>query len=153
MEPFLESVLDCLQGLHDGFASALTGLPPEALDWVPGEGANSLAVLAVHAAGAERYWIGDVIARDPSGRVRGDEFEAAGLEAAALEERLDDALAYCRGVLEGMALADLADMRVSPRDGREFSVGWSLAHVLEHTALHLGHAQVTRQLWEQRKQP
>ena len=28
----------------------------------------------------------------------------------------------------------------------------SLAHALEHTALHLGHIQITRQLWEQRQE-
>jgi ankyrin repeat protein len=32
-------------------------------------------------------------------------------------------------------------------------VAWCLAHALEHTALHLGHMQITRQLWEQRGSP
>jgi hypothetical protein len=30
-------------------------------------------------------------------------------------------------------------------------VGWALCHILKHTALHLGHLQITRQLWEQRQ--
>lgn len=34
-------------------------------------------------------------------------------------------------------------------DGQKFSVSWSLLHVLDHTAIHLGHIQLTRQLWEQ----
>jgi hypothetical protein len=29
------------------------------------------------------------------------------------------------------------------------NIAWSLLHALEHTALHLGHMQLTRQLWEQ----
>lgn len=29
------------------------------------------------------------------------------------------------------------------------TVAWRLAHALEHTALHLGHMEITRQLWEQ----
>ena len=28
---------------------------------------------------------------------------------------------------------------------------WCLAHALEHTALHLGHMQIMRQLWRQRE--
>ena len=54
-------------------------------------------------------------------------------------------------MLEGLALPDLEATRVSPRDGRTFTVVWCLAHALEHTALHLGHIQVTRQLWDQGK--
>ncbi len=39
--------------------------------------------------------------------------------------------------------------RTDPRDGREYTVAWALFHALEHTALHLGQMQLTRQLWEQ----
>ena len=35
---------------------------------------NSMNVLVVHLIGAERYWIGDVIAGEPSGRDRESEF-------------------------------------------------------------------------------
>jgi len=112
---------------------------------------NSLGVLVVHVAGAERYWIGDVVAHEPSGRDRAGEFRAQGLGAEALQQRLMDSLAYIRGLLEGLTLQDLADVRASPRDGRPFTVGWALAHTLEHTAVHTGHIGLTRQLWEQRK--
>ena len=30
-------------------------------------------------------------------------------------------------------------------------VAWALLHALEHTAIHLGHMQIMRQLWEQRR--
>ena len=43
-------------------------------------------------------------------------------------------------------------MHISTRDDRNFSAGWALAHALEHTAPHLGHAQVTRQLWERKEE-
>jgi hypothetical protein len=29
-------------------------------------------------------------------------------------------------------------------------VGWALLHALEHTAIHLGHIQITQQLWDQK---
>ena len=33
-------------------------------------------------------------------------------------------------------------------DAREFTVAWCLLHALEHSAVHLGHMQIVRQLWE-----
>lgn len=150
MHPFCEAYLDRLHILHDNILQAIEGLPPAALDWVPGPDMNSIAVLVVHTVGAERYWIGDVVARDPSGRDRAAEFRVQGLDAPTLKKRLGDTLAHTRGVLHGLVLQDLEGIRISPRDGREFTVAWALAHALEHTAMHTGHIQIMRQLWEQR---
>ena len=145
----LEDYLERLQALHADIERTIEGLPPPALDWVPGPDMNSLGILAVHVAGAERYWIGDVVGRDPSGRDRAAEFRMRGLDAATLKVRLTETLAHSQTVLEGLTLPDLEAMQVSPRDGRESTVAWCLAHALEHTALHLGQMQITRQLWEQ----
>jgi uncharacterized damage-inducible protein DinB len=148
MLAMFEAYFERLEALHDGVKQTLDGLPIEALDWVPGPEMNSLCVLVMHLAGAERYWIGDVAGEDPSGRVREDEFRAAGLDGGELVRRLDDVLAHSRGVLETLSAADLDAAHVSPRDGRTFTVAWALWHALEHTALHLGHAQIMRQLWD-----
>jgi hypothetical protein len=68
-----------------------------------------------------------------------------------LTKRLDDSLDYVHRVLENLTLPDLETSRVSSRNGREVTVAWALAHALKHTALHVGHIQITRQLWEQQK--
>lgn len=146
-----EDYLDRLQALHIDIGRAIEGLPQAALDWVPGPDMNSFCVLVVHVTGAERYWIGDVVGRDPSGRDREAEFRSHGLDVVALETRLAETLAYTRGVLEKLTAHDLGTLRISPRDGRKFTVAWSLAHALEHTAIHVGHVQITRQLWDQRQ--
>ena len=148
MLPTLEGYWECLQGLHAGIERTIESLPPEALDWVPGPDMNSLGVLAVHVAGAERYWIGDVVGSDPSGRDRAAEFLVRGLAAAVLKARLAETLTHSQTVLERLTLPDLEATRVSPRDGHVFTASWCLAHALEHTALHLGHMQLTRQLWD-----
>ena len=148
MEQFLTDYLERLQSLHEDMKKTINRLPQTALDWVPAPGMNSLCVLVVHAAGAERYWIGDVACQDSSDRNRAAEFEVRGLEAANLEARLDQSLSFAGDALAGLKLVDLKEARTSPRDDRKFTAGWALAHALEHTALHLGHAQVTRQLWE-----
>ena len=142
---------DRLEALHKDMSSALGNLPVEALNWSPGPDMNSLAVLAAHTAGAERYWIGDVVARDDSKRDRAAEFRARADSALALIERLGAALAHSRSVLEQLTLPALDEKRLLPRDGDEVTVAWALAHALEHTATHAGHMQIMRQLWEQRQ--
>jgi hypothetical protein len=110
---------------------------------------NSLAVVVTHLAGAQRYWIGDVVGGEPSGRVREAEFQAREQEAGHLLALLDQTLAHSRKTLEGLEAADLGAARVASRDGLIYSVAWCLAHALEHTALHLGHIELTRQMWQE----
>ena len=148
MEAFFADYLNRLQKMHAELGLTLEGLPQPALDWVPGEGANSLAVIAFHTAGAERYLIGECVAREPVGRDREAEFRSAGLTADVLLEKLDESLVYARRVLDRLTLEDLEDQRLWSQDNIQVSVGWLLAHLLSHTAIHAGHAQVTRQWWE-----
>ena len=149
MEQFFADYLERLQSLHEDMKKSIKELPQAGLDWKPGSGMNSLSVLIFHTTGAERYWIGDVACQDPSERDREAEFKVQGLDAAKLNERLDLSLDYVRRAAEKLKLNDLKDLRISPRNDRKYTAGWALAHALEHTALHLGHAQVTRQLWNQ----
>ena len=149
MLAILAEYAERLQTLHTGMEQIINGLPQAALDWTPGPEMNSIHVLAVHVAGSERYWIGDVAGSDPSGRDRDAEFRSGGLDTYALIDLLDRTLAHSRAVLEGLEPADLETLRISPRNGRQVTVAWCLAHALEHTALHLGHMEITKQLWEQ----
>jgi uncharacterized damage-inducible protein DinB len=147
---FYEALLDNLVELHAEILKALDELPPEALDWVPGPEMNSLAVLIMHLTGAERYWVGDVVKGDPSFRNRDAEFRAKGVDAAALRQRIADLDLYEAGAFDTLDVSDLEQMRVSPRDGKEYSVSWALLHALQHTSEHVGHIQILRQQWKQR---
>lgn len=151
MQTFFENYLDLLQDCHNGILQALEGLPPAALDWIPGQEMNSISVMLAHTTGSERYWIGDIAAQESSNRDRDAEFRVHGVEADVFRKRLSDNLEYARNVLERMSLEDLESSRVSPGNGREYTVGWALIHALEHASLHLGQIQITRQLWEQSK--
>ncbi len=149
MEKLLEEHLNTLQTCHNNILSSLQGLPAEALDWVPGPGMNSLTVLVFHLTGSERYWIGDVAMGEFSGRNREAEFQARGVEAEALRARLNDSLVYARSALGRLSLAQLDQERLAPSDGRKVTVAWALLHALVHVSEHVGHIQITRQLWEQ----
>jgi uncharacterized damage-inducible protein DinB len=151
MQTFFMEYLNSLQEMHTGIREAVGGVPQSALDWTFASEMNSLNVLAVHLMGAERYWIGDVVDGEPSGRDRDAEFRVQGLSEHELIQKLSDHEAYLRKTLEKFAVQELEEKRISPRDGREFTVGWALCHALKHTALHVGHIQITRQLWEKQQ--
>ncbi len=158
MERFYQDFMQRLGDMYDDLETAVSGLPQEALDWVPGADMNSLCVLVVHVVGAARYWVGDVCVGDVSNRDRDAEFAAKGHSDQALKAILKDSLRYSRGVVENLSISDLAQMCPAPgrpitpgsNELRQFSLGWSLLHALEHTSVHVGHAQITRQLWDQR---
>ncbi len=147
MSEVFTASLKQLEVLHRGMNEALEELPAEALNWSPGPEINSLAVLAAHTSGAERYWIGDVIAQDDSHRDRDAEFRVQARSAMEIIERLDAVLAHSRGVLSSLTLADLEEQRPAG-DQRQVTVAWALVHTLEHTGIHLGQMQLMRQWWE-----
>lgn len=151
MQTFFKEYLNLLQACHNDILKALEELPPAALDWTPGYDMNSISVLVFHLTGAERYWIGDVAAQDPTGRDRDAEFKVHDVGLDVLKKRTTEILEYAGKVLDRVSLQELETIRVSARDGREFTVAWSLLHALEHATLHLGQIQMTRQLWEESK--
>jgi hypothetical protein len=112
---------------------------------------NSINVLVIHLIGAERYWLGDVIAGESSGRDRESEFMIQGLTEKDLFQKLCEIEDYVEKSFETFALQEVDEKRISPRNGREVTVGWALCHALKHTSLHLGHIQITRQLWKKQQ--
>ena len=151
MQLFYTDYLDNLNELHTDILRTINDLPQEALDWSPFPGGNSCSVIISHIAGAEKYWLGDVVAGAPSGRDREAEFRVRNLIVSELEARLQESLTYAEDVLEEIGLGDLETTRISPRNDQEVTVAWALIHALKHTAIHLGHVQITRQLWEERQ--
>jgi uncharacterized damage-inducible protein DinB len=148
VQQFFEDYLNNLNELHNDVRSAIEGLTQTALDWTPYSGINSISVLTVHIAGAERFWLSDVVLGVDSGRDREAEFQVQDLEPEVLAGRLTESWAFAQSVMGELTLQDLDAIRISPRDGREVTVAWALGHILKHTALHVGHIQITRQWWQ-----
>jgi uncharacterized damage-inducible protein DinB len=150
MDPIFAAIADRLEAIHRIMEKTIDGLPDEALDWFPEPEMNSLGVLLAHTLGAERYWIGAVAAQEPTHREREAEFEVHGVTVAEFVQRAGETLASSRGVLARLSADELGMQRIAPLFGQEVTVAWALAHALEHTALHAGHMEITRQLWDQR---
>ena len=150
MEAYYSAYLKQLESWHDEIKQALLEMDEAGLDWSPGEGMNSITVMVVHTAGAEHYWFGDVAAGVSTRRDRPAEFQARELGKSALIRKLDDGLGYAEKTLSRFTLGDLERECLVPHSGAKVSVAHDLRHAMAHTALHLGHIQVTCQLWEQR---
>jgi uncharacterized damage-inducible protein DinB len=145
---FFEDYLGLLEGLQRRLHKDVRDLPPEAMDWSPGPEMNSVAVLLAHLTGVLHEGM-DLALDDPPSRVRAQEFQTRGVLSAEMLRRLDAVIDDARGALPGLGLEDLDKERQD--DDGPISCGMALLHALEHAYMHLGHLQVTCQLWRQRE--
>ena len=151
MNDELKSYLSMIDDLRSQVITLLEGLPAEALNWRPIESeqdhvTNTLAVMTAHIAGAEHYWAAEVVAEDPATRIREEEFEVKASDSAELIELLNKTGRETRQMIENLSAEALESSR---RAGdRTVAVRWALLHIIDHTALHLGHMQLTLQLWQ-----
>ena len=141
--------VDYLQRLEDlqfRLHREVRDLPAEAMDWSPGPQMNSVAVLMAHITGVVHEGI-DLGLGEPSSRVRTQEFQTRGVPSAEMLRRLDAVIDYVRDALPRLGLEDLDQERQD--DDETITSGWALLHALEHAFLHLGHIQLTCQMWRQ----
>jgi uncharacterized damage-inducible protein DinB len=150
----LEHYRQAFERLHADAAAAAAGLPPEALNWRPlpaggDESTNSLAMTLAHLAGSERFWVGEVAGDRPAHRDRDAEFRATANSVEELTGQLDQALAVTRETLAGLTAEKLDEVvhTVSPMGQRDVTRRWAVLHSLAHGNIHVGHMQLTRQLW------
>ena len=146
----LDNYLDRIEDLHKQVSGLVADLPAEALNWRPIEGkddhaTNSLAVLTAHIAGAEHFWIAEVVGGLHATRNRDAEFVTVATSASELIQRLEKVSSETKDVFSILSESDLNGTRQA-RD-RIVPVRWCILHVIDHSSLHLGHMQITYQLW------
>ncbi|MCC6602993.1 MAG: DUF664 domain-containing protein [Anaerolineae bacterium] len=143
--------LERIEDLRAQVARIVQTVSPEALNWRPDEASeahemNSLAVMATHVAGAEHFWIGEVVGQLPATRNRDAEFATVVADTAVLRQTFERVHEQTRRILQALTQEDLDGVRQA-RD-RQVPTRWAILHVIDHTALHLGHMQITAQLWQ-----
>jgi uncharacterized damage-inducible protein DinB len=144
------SYLGMLNDLRGQIAGLITELPAEALNWRPIEGeddhvTNSLAVMVAHVTGAEHFWIYEVIGGQPATRDRPAEFVTEVDGPELLLGKLEVVGEETSKILATLTTEDLDSTRQA--HDRTVPVRWAILHAIDHTALHLGHMQITYQLW------
>jgi len=144
------SYLGMLNDLRGQIAGLIAELPAEALNWRPIEGeddhvTNSLAVMVAHVTGAEHFWIYEVVGGQTATRNRPSEFVTEVDGPGLLLEKLEVTGEETAQILATLTAEDL-DSTHQAQD-RTVPVRWAILHAIDHTALHLGHMQITYQLW------
>jgi hypothetical protein len=84
MDIFYTEFLNCLESLHGKIKWLVASLPQQALDWPLQPGVGSLCMLISHLAGAERYWIGEVVGREQPIRRPGSVYQVTGMDSKEL---------------------------------------------------------------------
>jgi len=146
----IDNYINRLDDLHNQVSSLIAELPAEALNWRPIEDqddhiTNSLAVLTAHLAGVEHFWIAEVIGGQAATRDRDAEFVTVAATPAELLQILEKVSLETKEVLSALSESDLGETRQAK--DRTVAVRWGILHVIDHTSLHLGHMQITYQLW------
>lgn len=146
----IKTYLETLEELRSQVGNMIKDLPPEGLNWRPSlpagaDGTNSLAVLAVHVAGAEHGWIAETLGDFPKTRIRDGEFKYVAKNPKEALERLATAGRETESVLSKIT-AEQLDGTIK-KDDRDISVRWIIHHINYHYSLHIGHMQLTYQLW------
>lgn len=155
--PMLPATLTMLQKLVEDIFSQLDGIPEDDLNtWLPRDGmrdVNTFYALATHTVGAGEFWIVQAAGSRSGDRDRLAEFRSTGT-LADLRARYDRWLADTAEVFATIDDATLASEFYRPANP-EKGMGEArrtraecIAHALEHTAVHLGHLQLQRQLWD-----
>jgi len=137
-----------LTHLREGAIFKLDGLDDRQIRWRPAPTANSLGVIVVHLGLAERLWLRAIF--------DGEEMDM-GWRRSMFELppqwSVDEVIGFYRAetaaadrVLERAASFDL------PSSGalRPTTLRWVVTHLIEETARHLGHMDLTRELLDGR---
>ena len=148
MQPELIAALAELDELLERAKQTIRTIEPAALDYQPGIECNSIDALATHMAGSLRWWIGEIVGGRDAHRNREAEFRARGANADTLVRELDAVRELVREVFESLTPTQLDEMKQART--KTISVRQSIVHVISHTAEHVGHIEMTAQLWKQK---
>jgi uncharacterized damage-inducible protein DinB len=146
----IENYIDMLRALRAEAVPLGEGLDAGALNWRPtATDTNSIFQLLTHIIGSEAWWLHQIVGGVDIHRDRPAEFAVGGTDIASLKVRYEAVARHSEEVLRGLSPADLSvarDTTMGPH-----TVRWCIAHVIDHTARHIGHIELTCQLWHARK--
>lgn len=159
MIPFGRAYEYQLRNVVNDLLATLDGIPDEDFNsWKPvaacegGHEMNTFAAVAIHAVSAGEFMTLHAVGGGPSQRNREAEFDATG-SLAEIVVRYERWLDSVHELLTSFTDADLDRASFSDRYvERNWKAAEILLHALDHTALHAGHVQVQRQLWEAERQ-
>ena len=152
-DPFLSDARELLSETFTGILETLDGLDAGQLNAkLDLDGANSLAVIAVHASKSARSWAAVAMGAELPHRDRPAEFrtvvESPDVFLEELRAAQDDASAYL-STEPALPWDDRRPTHPGPDGSTENVTGsWALLHGMEHAREHLSQMWLTRQVIE-----
>jgi len=141
--------------LRKAIQNSVTGLNDEGANWHPlSAETNSVYALLTHLMGADKFWIHQVLLGKKIQRDREAEFRASG-NLKEILTRWEGHWTEITSILEKLNHSQLLEERqvpFRPQQQERVNVQWIILHLISHYATHLGHIQLTRQLWDHNKQ-
>lgn len=137
-----------LKHLRASAAKKIDGLTDEQLRWRPASTANSTGGVVQHLGYAQRWWFRVVFGgedipfgfHDDGMRVT---FELApDATAGSVSEFFEEECARADEAIEGAGLDQWSRGQI----GRRATLRWIMTHMIEETARHAGHLDITREL-------
>lgn len=148
MDQTVATIVDLYQSIHRQFRDIVQDMDTKQVNWSPGPGLNSVAVLVTHTLGSELDTL--LFVRDLQGdRDRDSEFQASAAGASELIDAIDRAGTLLVEHGERITGDMLAMTRTRPDRDPQIGLHW-LINNYGHAREHLGHLHMTRQLYDQR---
>ncbi len=147
MTPMVSTTRMLLDSLHGRWVACVEGMPEETYNWQPlPTDTNSVAQLVRHTTAVQNFLLaraaGDDVQHDHEYSLRNDPATRAELLGLLHDAhgRLDD-------LLPRVDSLDMTETFLNRR-GVAVTRGWYVVHPADHGAEHLGHAELTAQMYE-----
>lgn len=142
-----ETACKVLEDLHAEILALLEAVGSEGMNWTPEiNDVNSVYAIANHTILSQYWWIQENLNQEKIERNRPAEFTARADDLNSLRNLYKEIETLTRSVLENVPQQEIQAFREVKQ--RQVTVEWIVLHVIEHTALHLGHMQLMKQIWE-----
>jgi hypothetical protein len=147
---WLDGSRQTLKALHSDMQFLIKGVPAAGLNWQPGTNTNSLWAITLHTLGTTLHLLSTAADIEPRWQAwqRATELAATGEDPGLLLQairNMDDFLDKVFSVLEEESPGAERDWLGKPKP-----ISYLVSHAVEHAGRHVGHMELTRQLWDQR---
>lgn len=147
---WLDGNRQALKTLHADMRFLVKGVPPDGLNWQPAISANALWSLTLHSLGATLHLLAAAADIEPRWQdwKRATELAATGDDPGLLLTAINNMDDFLDKVFPVLEEEDPSAQRAWL--GKPKPVSWLVSHAVEHAGRHIGHMELTRQLWDQR---
>lgn len=150
MEPTVATIIDLFLAVHQQLRDSVREMDRKQLNWSPASETNSPAVLIMHTLASELDTL--LLVRNLTGdRDRESEFRVAAASAAELLAAIDHADELLTKHGENITEDDLLATRTRPNREPQLAMHW-LINNYGHAREHLGHLQLTAQIYQKQSE-